>query len=448
MPRDLDAPRPLNIAVVGTGIAGMSAAWLASSRHRVTVYEQDRRIGGHTNTVVVPGPDGPVPVDTGFIVYNEANYPNLVALFRHLGVPTKVSDMSFAVSVADGALEYSGTGVGGLFAQRRNLVRRRFWSMLGGLRRFYRDGPAVLDRADADSLTLGQFLDAEGYSRAFINDHLLPMAAAVWSTPSADMRQYPAAAFVRFNLNHGLMRVRGRPVWRTVEGGSVAYVNKLTDAYADRVRLGAGVRRIQRDAKGVTIEDETGRVDQYDRVIIAAHADQALAILGDPTREEREVLGAFRYAANDAVLHSDPLLMPRRRAVWSSWNHLGDGHGDGTGRVSVTYWMNRLQGLDDRFPLFVTLNPLREPQPGLVHASFRYEHPMFDQPALAAQRTLWRLQGQGNTWYCGSYFGAGFHEDALQAGLAAAEAAAGVRRPWTVDNPNGRLPVPLSAEAA
>jgi len=183
MPRDLDAPRPLNIAVVGTGIAGMSAAWLASSRHRVTVYEQDRRIGGHTNTVVVPGPDGPVPVDTGFIVYNEANYPNLVALFRHLGVPTKVSDMSFAVSVADGALEYSGTGVGGLFAQRRNLVRRRFWSMLGGLRRFYRDGPAVLDRADADSLTLGQFLDAEGYSRAFINDHLLPMAAAVCRLP-------------------------------------------------------------------------------------------------------------------------------------------------------------------------------------------------------------------------------------------------------------------------
>ncbi len=428
------APVRKTIAVVGTGISGLSAAWLLSQRHDVTVFERDVRTGGHSNTVVVEGQGGPIPVDTGFIVYNEATYPNLTALFAHLGVPTARSEMSFSVSLDGGRLEYSGSGLAGLLAQRRNLVRPRFWSMLRDLTRFYREAPEALDAAEASGATLGAWLDAGRYGAAFREDHLLPMAAAIWSAPLDEILDYPAASFIRFFHNHGLLKFRDRPDWRFVVGGSRTYVERLTRSFAGRIWVGSGVVSIHREGDAVRIRDGAGGVHGFDDVVIAAHADDALAMLATPSPAESRLLGAFRYSRNIAVLHSDPALMPRRRSTWSSWNHIG---GRGNAPTTVTYWMNRLQAIPGETRYFVTLNPHRPP--ARIWHSETYDHPVIDTAAIAAQQELWALQGQRNTWFCGAYFGAGFHEDGLQAGLAVAEALGGMRRPWTVENESGRI---------
>ena len=430
---------PMKIAVVGTGISGMSAAWLLSQRHEVTVYESAARIGGHSHTVDAVDVRGQsVPVDTGFIVYNEANYPNLTALFAHLGVPTKKAQMDFAVSLNDGALEYGSATPGAIFAQKRNVFSPRFWSMLRDLTRFYREAP--LDQAlkgDATRQSIGEYLQTGGYCSAFLEDHLFPQCAAIWSSSVGSIRDYPAAALVRFFENHGLLKIVGRPQWRTVDGGSRAYVKALTQAFADRIRLGCGVQKIRRADDGAYVTDTQGQVQRYDQVLIAAHGDQALAMLADPSTEEARLLGAFRYSRNVAVLHTDVSLMPRRRAAWSSWNYIGQ-RDDPAGRC-VTYWMNRLQDLRSADPLFVTLNPCTAPDAAKVLRTDRYDHPIFDAPAMAAQKKLWSLQGRQRTWFCGAHFGSGFHEDGLQSGLAAAEALGGVRRPWTVANESGRI---------
>ena len=441
----------LRIAVVGAGISGMSAAWLLSKRHDVTLYEAQPRLGGHSHTVDAPGPDGPMPVDMGFIVYNEANYPNLVALFEHLGVPTKASNMGFSVSLDDGRVEYGGDNLPALFAQWRNLVRPRFWSMLADLVRFYREAPTHACALHLGMTSLGDYLDAEGYGDAFQDDHLLPQAAAIWSASVKDIRAYPASAFIRFCENHGLLKIVGRPEWRTVNGGSRAYVSRLTADFADKIRLGAAVTGIKRMAAGVLVRDATGASQRYDHVVIAAHADEGLALLEDPTANERELLGAFAYTSNRAVLHSDPALMPVRRQVWSAWNCVGR---SGEDALCVTYWMNRLQGLPGAAPLFMSLNPSREPDPTRVIRTEVYNHPLFDAAALRAQERLWSLQGEANTWWCGAYFGSGFHEDGLQAGLAVAEALGGERRPWIVGDESARIrlgpgfaPAPLARAA-
>jgi uncharacterized protein len=441
-----DSDDRLKIAVVGTGIAGMSAGWLLSQVHHVTVYEQAKRPGGHSNTIGVAGPDGVTPVDMGFIVYNPANYPNLVALFRHLDVPTQPSDMSFAVSMDGGGLEYAGTDLAGLFAQRRNLVRPRFWSMLHDLRRFYREAPRDLALPANDDLSLGAYLGAHGYRPAFIQDHLLPMAAAIWSTSVGQVTDQPAAAFIRFCDNHGLLRLRDRPEWRTVTGGSRAYVARLTASYADHIRLGCGAHSIRRIGNGVWLRDTDGTETFYDHVVVATHADQALTLLADPSDSERALLGAIRYAPNEAVMHRDARLMPRRRKVWASWNYIGE-TGDNDDPPLVTYWMNRLQALEGA-AVFVSLNPRRPPADGTIIHRETYAHPRFDLAALRAQRSLWALQGERATWYCGAYFGAGFHEDGLQAGLAVAESLGGMRRPWTVPNESGRIVRSTGALAA
>jgi predicted NAD/FAD-binding protein len=423
----------LNIAVIGSGISGLSAAWLLSKGHKVTLFESDTRLGGHSNTVDV----GSHPVDTGFIVYNEATYPNLSALFAHLDVPTKPSEMTFAVSLDDGRLEYSGTGLSGLFAQRRNLCSPRFWGMLRDLVRFYNQAPG--DVAKLPLISLDDYLGIAGYGSAFRDDHLYPMAAAIWSIPAAKVGDYPAEAFVRFCANHGLLKLTNRPVWRTVDGGSRVYVERLTRSFADRIVMGQPVRRIKRVPDGVDITHGSGAVVHFDHVMIATHADQALRMLSDPSPSEQELLGAFRYSQNEAVLHTDASLMPKLRNVWSSWNYMSSGPASGK-QLSVTYWMNRLQDhLPESNPVFVTLNPIKEPKASMVLRREVYEHPIFDVPAIAAQDRLWTLQGARNTWYCGAYFGAGFHEDGLQAGLAAAEALGGVRRPWTVMGESNRI---------
>ena len=436
-PRPSPNGAPLKVAVIGSGISGMSAAWLLSECHKVTVYERDTRIGGHSNTVDAVFPEGVTPVDTGFIVFNETNYPNLTALFKHLEVETKVSDMTFAVSLDDGRTEYAAKDLKALLARPANLFSPRFWSMAGELMRFYRNAKIDISPTDPDLISLGDYLDAEGYSRAFQNEHLLPQAAAIWSAPPDAIRDYPACAFVRFFENHGLLQFLARPLWRTVEGGSRSYVKKLTARYADKVRLGRGAQRVRRTSDGVEVMDASGQVERFDEVVIATHADQALAMLDDPTPDERRLLGAFRYTKNLAVLHTDPALMPRRKALWSAWNYVGRS-GD-TDVCSVSYWMNSLQGLTTPKPLFVTLNPHRAPQPDSVLKVEEYDHPLFDAAAVRAQRQLWSLQGEGGIWYCGAHFGSGFHEDGLQAGLAVAEQLGGVRRPWQVADESARI---------
>lgn len=435
--------QPLRVAVVGSGISGLSCAWLLARRHAVTLFEAESRLGGHSNTVEVAGPEGPWPVDTGFIVYNEPAYPNLTALFAHLGVATRASDMSFAVSLDGGALEYAGTDLRGLFVQPANLVRPRFWSMLRELQRFYREAPR--NAHAAGDMTLDAYLDAHGYGRAFRDDHLYPMAAAIWSAPAAQVGSHPVSAFVRFCENHGLLQIHDRPVWRTVEGGSREYVRRLSATLGTGLRLDAAVVGLQRDADGVRLRTRDGwHPERFDHVVLATHADRSLAMLDAPSPEERKLLGAFAYSRNLAVLHSDPALMPQRRAAWCSWNYLADRRS--AAAPTVTYWMNRLQphlpqGRDAR-PLFVTLNPVTPPRAEHMIRSESYEHPLFDAAAIAAQRALWSLQGQRRTWFCGAYFGAGFHEDGLQSGLAVAEALGGVRRPWRVPAESGRIHLP------
>ena len=426
----------------------MSAAWLLSQAHDVTVYESEDRLGGHSHTVDAPSPHGDIPVDTGFIVYNAVNYPNLVALFDHLGVPTKDSNMGFAVSLDGGRMEYGGDNLVTLFSQWRNLVSPRFWSMLSDLLRFYREAPAHAKALEADMTTLGDFLDRGRYGAAFQNDHLIPQAAAIWSASARDIRDYPAAAFIRFCENHGLLKITDRPVWRTVDGGSRAYVSRLTATYADRVRLGAGVAGVARTPEGVVVRDVTGGRQTFDQVVIACHADQALALLEAPSPREQAVLGAFGYSRNLTVLHSDLALMPRRRGLWSAWNYMGRTGPGGDRSLCVTYWMNRLQDLPAHTPLFVTLNPLQPPDPAKVVRTEVYEHPRFDGAAIRAQKQLWSLQGEGGVWWCGAYFGSGFHEDGLQAGLAVAEAIGGGRRPWTVADESGRIHLTANAAPA
>lgn len=427
---------PLDIAIVGTGISGLAAAWLLSQRHRVTLYESEKRPGGHSHTVSVTAAGEDVPVDTDFIVYNQSTYPNLTALFAHLGVATQPTDMSFAVSLDDGRLEYSGSSLNGLFAQRRNLMGLRFWSMLRDLRRFYVEAPRDL-AAISDEMTLGEYLNRGGYGEAFRDDHLIPMGSAIWSASGRSMTDYPAAAFIRFFDNHGLLRFRDRPQWRSVVGGSRCYVEKLIAATKGTLRLGAPIQTVMSDGKRVRVRDESGETAEHDHVVIATHADQALAMLAPAVEEERRLLGRFRYSRNETFLHSDVRLMPRRRSAWAAWNHLGRRGSSDEAPTMVTYWMNRLQGLETDRQLFVSLNPQAEPDQ-VWHRQV-YEHPIFDTDALSAQRALWSLQGRRRLWFCGAYFGAGFHEDGLQAGLAVAEQLGGVRRPWDVPEESGRI---------
>ena len=419
------------IAVIGSGISGLSAAWALSRVCEVSLYEAEGRLGGHSDTFDWQG----LGVDCGFIVYNERTYPNLTALFRHLGVATTPSEMSFAVSLDEGEFEYSGSGLRGLAAQPENLVKRRYWSMLADILRFFRQAPRDLARGDLG--TLGDYLDARGYGRAFRDDYLYPMAAAIWSTPALDVADFPAANFIAFNANHGLLDLTNRPPWRTVAGGSRNYVRALAADLAD-IRLNTPARAVRRIAGGVEIVHADGSVAGFDEVVIGAHADDALALLAAPTPAERRLLGAFRYLDNPAVLHTDVAAMPKRRAAWSSWNYLSRGEGAAR-RLFVSYWMNRLQPLPGREDVFLSLNCPWEIPADKTLRRVTYRHPQFDTSACAAQRELWTLQGIGGVWFCGAYFGYGFHEDGLQAGLAAAEAIGGEKRPWRVAGESDRL---------
>lgn len=427
-----------SIAVIGSGISGMSAAWLLTRAHDVTLFEGAGRLGGHTNTISVDTDTGPIGIDTGFIVYNEVNYPNLTALFAHLGVETAASDMSFAVSLDKGRFEYSGAHLDGLFGQRRNILNPGHWLMVRDILRFF-EKAARDARHLPPNLTISDYLTGNGYSRGFIENHILPLSAAIWSTPSRHMLDFPAKSFIAFFENHGLLKIKDRPQWRTVRSGSTRYIDRLiADAPGLSVRLDAPVREIRRYPGHVELLSSDGEWQRFDEVVIATHAPQALAMLGDADPAERALLSACRTTSNHAVLHTDRSVMPRRRNLWSSWNYLRlpDEQGD---RLSVSYWMNRLQPLATDTQFFVTLNAGDAIDERHKLFECNYDHPLFDNAAIAAQSDMHIIQGHNRTWFAGAWLGHGFHEDGIQSGLAVAERLGGVTRPWTVPGANDRV---------
>jgi len=456
----------LSIAVIGSGAAGLSSAWLLSKAHDVSLFETSKWYGGHAHTALVNTITGrlidgiesqeldghsssarSLGIDTGFIVFNHLTYPNFTAWLELLGVPTQATDMSFAVSREEGSFEYAGGTLSGLFAQPVNILRPRFLKMLRDLVRFYRE--AVDESKVSAETTLGDFLKARGYGRSFIEDHLLPFGAAIWSTPAEKMLDYPLRSFVNFCDNHGLLKLYGRPQWRTVCGGSISYVSKVIDdimCHQGCTFSNTGIAKVIRQPDGVKVLAVSGEMLRFDHVVFATHADQALKLIEKPTDLEKNLLGAFEYAQNQAVLHTDSRVMPKRRAAWSSWNYVETGNVSQASKPGVVYWMNRLQNLTVEKDYFVSLNTRSTINPQLIIRQTNYDHPLFNHGTHAAQQSLWQLQGKHNTWFCGSYFGSGFHEDAAQAGFAVAERLGGVRRPWRVSNESSRIVLPENTE--
>jgi predicted NAD/FAD-binding protein len=423
----------LKIAVIGSGAAGMGAALALSEVADVRLFEKDDRIGGHANTVEVDYDGARIAVDTGFIVFNHRNYPNLTALFEDLGVETIPSDMSFGFSLGDGALEYACDDLDKIFAQRRNLLNPSFILGFREVLRFCRVAPADLAAGEAAGLSLDDWLTKRSFSPWFRRRFILPMGGAIWSTPLLAMLQFPAESFLRFFANHDLYTGLGDAMkWRTVKGGSRRYVERLTARLDGRIHAGVGAVSTRREGGRAHVRFSDGSEGTFDHVVFATHAPQALGVIADADPEERAILGAFRTTANRAVLHRDPRLMPKRRKVWSSWNLLSREGEAMRQPVAVSYWMNRLQSLDPRRDLIVTLNPQIEPDPAKVFAEFAYAHPLYDAAAFAAQEASDGLQGRGGYWFAGAWLGYGFHEDALRAGLRVAHAL-GARPAWLRD---------------
>ncbi|ODP32848.1 NAD(P)/FAD-dependent oxidoreductase [Pandoraea sp. ISTKB] len=418
------------VAVVGAGIAGLATAYFLARKHRVTVFESSGYAGGHTNTVDVTLDGVTAPVDTGFLVFNDRTYPNLIALFDELGVRANASDMSFSVSVDGGLLEWAGTNLNTVFAQRSNLYSPSFLGMLRDVLRFNASAEQHLQSAMRERQSVGDLLMANGYGQPFQHHYLLPMAAAIWSSRAADILQFPAATFLRFCLNHALLQIRHRPQWKTVEGGGREYVRRIT-ATLDDVRLRTPVRQVRRERDGVILVYGNGLQERFDAVVLAGHAPDNLRLLDDASPDERKVLGAIRCQPNMAVLHTDPKLLPVRRRVWSAWNYVSQTshalHAEQP--VCVSYLINQLQALPFRSPVIVTLNPVNEPAPHTVLGRYAYDHPLLDLAAVDAQSHLPALQGRRRTWFAGAWTGYGFHEDGLKSALRVADDF-GVLPPW------------------
>lgn len=417
-------PNKMKIAVVGSGISGLSAAWLLNARHEVALYEAADYLGGHTNTVDVTLNGTTYPVDTGFLVHNDLTYPNLIQLFEHLGVETHATEMTFSVNLPDRDIEWAGSSLATLFAQKRNLLRLQFLLMLREVLDFNAKAHGLLNWSEQHRATLGGLLDAHGYSEFFRQSYLLPMAAAIWSSSPAQILDFPAATFLRFCINHRLLQIEGRPQWRSIVGGGRQYVRKM--AAALDVRLGQRVDRVTRRAGAVQLISQ-GDVQDYDAVVFATHAPDTLNMLTDADDVERTLLESVRYQPNLAILHTDRRFLPCRESLWSAWNYLS--RGDGGGSVCVTYLLNRLQRLPFQTPLMVTLNPSKDMFPRGEISRFHYDHPIFDQAAIDAQTRLPLLQGRNRTWFCGAWCGYGFHEDGLKSALRVA-ADLGVEAPW------------------
>ena len=413
----------MRIAVVGSGISGLASAWLLSQAHDVVLFEANDYLGGHTHTHPIELAGQRYAVDTGFIVHNPAHYPLLTRLLRALGVATQPTTMSFSVHNARTGLEYNATTLDTLFCQRRNLVSPRFLGMVRDLFRFYRQAPALLE-GDGPGPGIGDWLDDNGYGEAFRDDHLVPMASALWSSPPEQILAFPARYLVQFMANHQMLQVSGRPEWRVVRGGSSTYVSALRARWQVQERLRCPVRSVTRDAHGVIVDSVVGS-ERFDRIVLACHSDQALALLGDASDAERDVLGAIAYQPNDVVLHTDASLLPRHRKAWAAWNAFVPGTPGAP--CTVSYCMNLLQGLRSREPFVVTLNRSEAIDPAKVLRRLHYQHPVYNAVSVAAQRRKDRIQGRNHTWFAGAYWGWGFHEDGMR---SAVEVAAGLGVAW------------------
>lgn len=417
----------MRIAVIGSGIAGLSAAWLLKPSHDVVVFEANAYAGGHSNTVDVTLDGITYPVDTGFLVHNDRTYPNLIRLLPMLGVDTPASDMSFSVSLPASNLEWAGASLATLFAQPANLVRPAFWRMLMDILRFNRESVDLLERVKGSGLSLSELLDQGAYSEEFRSWYLYPMGAAIWSSPLKGMETFPAETFLQFCLNHGLLQIFDRPQWKTIRRGSREYVNAMLRTLPD-VRLNTPVTGVTRQDGRVMVTTAAGS-ESFDRVILACHTDQSLDILKDAHPEERELLSGIRYQPNVAWLHTDTTLMPRRHRTWSAWNYYSHGTPHQDNPVAVTYWLNRLQNLPFRTDVFVTLNPPVAPAAHKVIQRIEYAHPLLDGDAYTSQKKLPGVQGLDRVYFCGAWAGYGFHEDGLKSGMAVARLL-GATIPW------------------
>ncbi|WP_439106279.1 NAD(P)/FAD-dependent oxidoreductase [Congregibacter sp.] len=410
----------MQIAVIGSGISGLACAHYLSAGHTVTVFEANKRIGGHTATMDVQLGTRRFAIDTGFIVFNDWTYPKFIALMDELGVSSRATSMGFSVRDEDTGLEYSGTNLDSLFAQRRNIVSPRFLRMVRDILRFNKESLADLESGDlADDESLGSYLTRKNYSEAFKRDYLIAMGSAIWSSDCASMLEFPVQFFVRFFKNHGLLSVKNRPQWRVIEGGSREYIAPLCRRFEQRIHTGIPVSRVRRDASGVTLVLEDGSEQRFDQVVIATHSDHALAMLDTPSDEEREVLGALPYQSNDVVLHTDTRLLPENRKTWSSWNYR---LGVDDSRAVLTYNMNILQGIQAPETFCVTLNDTDSINPHRILGRFSYDHPVFSLAGMAAQQRWGDINGQQNTWFCGAYWHNGFHEDGVVSALRVVEA--------------------------
>lgn len=426
----------MKIAVIGSGVSGLSAAWLLAPHHEVEIFEKNGWLGGHAHTALVQGSSGqPIAVDTGFMVFNPVRYPNLTKLFEHFGVETLPTDMSFAVSMDGGAFEYSSKVPKGIFADRENILRVSFYEFLEEILRFNAAARAALEKGVSPHTTLRDFLTQHKFSDDFEQKYLLPMVGSIWSTPKKLARDFPCGPLLEFLNGHHLLAAVGHPQWRTPKGGSVQYVEKVTAevrAQGGVFHANDSVVKVKRDVDGVTVISKR-KHHRYDAVVFACHADEALALLARPSREERLLLSKFKYEANDVYLHSDESLMPRRKDAWAAWNYLGvSGWGRKTKKVSLTYYMNILQSLPTDLPVFVTLNPPVPPRRDLVHGRFSYAHPLCTCVSMETRTRLQELQGKNATYFCGSYFGYGFHEDGITSAIEAVRHL-GVRPPWEVE---------------
>jgi predicted NAD/FAD-binding protein len=414
----------MDIAIVGTGISGLGAAYLLNPHHNITVFEKNTYIGGHSRTIDVNKTSKPLAVDTGFIVFNDWNYPNLMGLFKQLDVPHQKSDMSFGVSIDNGWLEYAS---GGLFAQKKNLTRLAYYRMLADVIRFNRQAQSYIDRDD--DVTLGTCLQELKMGDWFKRYYLLAMGAAIWSCPLDTVLQFPAKTFLRFFKNHGLLNLVRRPQWFTVSGGSREYITRLTESFRDKIKLNSAIQSVYKKNNKWCVVTHDGEEALFDNVIFACHADEAMAMLKDATEQQRQVIGAFNYQRNEIIVHSDVSFMPHQRRCWSSWVYLSEQQHDNKPAVSLSYWMNNLQGLPDDVPVFVTLNPGRRPKSELIIDEHVFSHPVFDISAVKAQADIDNIQGINGIWFCGAYQRYGFHEDGLLSAVNLCKKM-GVTIPW------------------